>query len=397
MYWFGGWTPRDGRVIGIAFVVDQGGALLGVFAALLIAADFVFAWGFFEAAGERFHAIKLVFLAAMIAFVLTHDLFNMFVWFEVMGVAAFALTAYQLEEAAPEGALTFTVTNGIGSYMMLGGIGLLYLPAGALDFGALESFVRHPPNSPLVAAAFCLLASALLIKGAMVPLHFWPSDAHAVAPSPISVIFSGMLFGTLRLVWTVRRHCGTGATASEAIAGFLDNLAQGGPDRRDFLGDTRERGSVPCVSGWARTGEGLTVHDCGHLPDAPRRHRRDRFAGARPGTLAERRGLCLGWPAIGWLAGGHHGLRCPPFGRSSNRCRTRLGLYAGNGRSKTGRRGGAEGHGADFRRFWAEARHGSRSALRGGTSPAPALADVRSCAVSPSGCAAAGRLDPPIH
>ncbi|MBV8455725.1 MAG: NADH-quinone oxidoreductase subunit E [Acetobacteraceae bacterium] len=207
-YWFGGWTPRDGRVIGIAFVVDQGGALLGVFAALLVAADFVFAWGFFEAAGARFHAMMLVFLAAMIAFALTHDLFNMFVWFEVMGVAAFALTAYQLEEAALEGALTFTVTNGIGSYMMLGGVGLLYLPAGALDFGALENFVRHTPNSPLVAAAFCLIASALLIKGAMVPLHFWLSDAHAVAPSPLSVIFSGImvplgLFGTLRLVWTV--------------------------------------------------------------------------------------------------------------------------------------------------------------------------------------------------
>ena len=207
-YWFGGWAPRNGHVIGIAFVVDQGGALLGAFAALLVAADFVFAWGFFEAAGARFHAMMLVFLAAMIAFVLTHDLFNMFVWFEVMGVAAFALTAYQLEEAALEGALTFTVTNGIGSYMMLGGIGLLYLPAGALDFGALENFVRHAPNSPLVAAAFCLIASALLIKGAMVPLHFWLSDAHAVAPSPISVIFSGImvplgLFGTLRLVWTV--------------------------------------------------------------------------------------------------------------------------------------------------------------------------------------------------
>ena len=63
-------------------------------------------------------------------------------------------------------------------------------------------------NSLLVAAAFCLIAGALLIKGAMVPLHFWLSDAHAVAPSPLSVIFSGImvplgLFGVLRLVWTV--------------------------------------------------------------------------------------------------------------------------------------------------------------------------------------------------
>lgn len=206
--WFGGWTPRQGQVIGIAFVVDQGSALMGVFAALLVAADFVFAWGFFKEVGARFHSMMLVFLGAMTGFAFTHDLFNMFVWFEVMSVAAFALTAYHLNESALEGALTFTVTNGIGSYMMLGGIGLLYLPAGALDFGALETFVRGHPHSPLVAAAFCLIAGALLIKGAMVPLHFWLSDAHAVAPTPLSVIFSGImvplgLFGVLRLVWTV--------------------------------------------------------------------------------------------------------------------------------------------------------------------------------------------------
>ena len=46
--WFGGWTPRQGQTIGIAFVVDQGSALVGVFAALLVTADFVFAWGFFK-------------------------------------------------------------------------------------------------------------------------------------------------------------------------------------------------------------------------------------------------------------------------------------------------------------------------------------------------------------
>ncbi|HSU07263.1 MAG TPA: proton-conducting transporter membrane subunit [Acetobacteraceae bacterium] len=207
-YWFGGWTPRDGQVIGIAFVIDQAGALLSLFIAALTAVTLIFAWGWFDEVGTQFHAMMLVFMAAMIGFVCTHDLFNLFVWFEVMSVAAFALTAYQLNIAALEGALTFTVTNGLGSYLMLGGIALLYAPSGALDFGVLENFVRGSPNSPVVAAAFCLIATALLIKGAMVPLHFWLSDAHAVAPSPISVIFSGImvplgLFGVLRLLWTV--------------------------------------------------------------------------------------------------------------------------------------------------------------------------------------------------
>ncbi len=207
-YWFGGWAPQQGQVIGIAFVIGQAGALLALFTAALTALTLIFAWGFFAEVGTEFHAMMLVFMAAMIGFALTHDLFNMFVWFEAMSVTAFALTAYALNELALEGALTFTVTNGIGSFLMLGGIGLLYAPAEALDFGALESFVRDAPNSPVVAAAFCMIAAALLIKGAMMPLHFWLGDAHAVAPSPLSVMFSGImvplaLFGLMRLVWTV--------------------------------------------------------------------------------------------------------------------------------------------------------------------------------------------------
>ncbi len=207
-YWFGGWAPHRGQVIGIAFVIGQAGALLALFTAVLTALTLIFAWGFFAEVGTEFHAMMLVLMAAMIGFALTHDLFNMFVWFEAMSVTAFALTAYALNESSLEGALTFTVTNGIGSFLMLGGIGLLYAPAGALDFGALETFVRGAPNSSVVAAAFCMIAAALLIKGAMVPLHFWLSDAHAVAPSPLSVIFSGImvplgLFGLMRLVWTV--------------------------------------------------------------------------------------------------------------------------------------------------------------------------------------------------
>jgi multicomponent Na+:H+ antiporter subunit D len=208
VYWFGNWAPRAGLVIGIGFVVDQTGAIVAAFTALLFAATFVFAWGYFDEIRAHFHALMLLFLGALIGFCLTHDLFNMFVWFEVMSVAAFALTGYALEAPALEGALNFTVTNAIASFSMLGGIGLIYSAAGQLDFSALGRAVAaaHPPS--VIPAAFALLATALLIKAAIVPFQFWLSDAHAVAPSPVSVIFSGVMvaigvFGLAKLYWTV--------------------------------------------------------------------------------------------------------------------------------------------------------------------------------------------------
>jgi multicomponent Na+:H+ antiporter subunit D len=208
VYWFGNWAPRGTLVIGIGFVAGQADAAVAAFIALLFAATFVFAWGYFEDIRAFFHVLMLLFLAAMQGFCFTHDLFNLFVWFEVMSVTAFALTAYRLEASSLEGALNFTVTNSIASMLMLAGIGLVYLRGGALDFGALAESVRAAPHDPVMLGAFCALSTALLVKGAMVPFQFWLADAHAVAPSPVSVIFSGAmvplgLFGIAKLYWEI--------------------------------------------------------------------------------------------------------------------------------------------------------------------------------------------------
>ncbi len=241
VYWFGNWTPRSGLVIGIGLVVGQADATVGALVALLFAASFVFAWGYFEDIRAFFHVLMLLFLAAMEGFCLTHDLFNLFVWFEAMSVTAFALTAYQLEASSLEGALNFTVTNSIGSFLMLAGVGMLYSRAGALDFGALGRSVALSPHDPVVVGAFCMLAAALLIKGAMVPFQFWLADAHAVAPSPVSVIFSGAMvplgiFGISKLYWeiyasapavtTVMQTLLLGTGAASAILGGVACLRQ---------------------------------------------------------------------------------------------------------------------------------------------------------------------------
>jgi multicomponent Na+:H+ antiporter subunit D len=208
VYWFGGWQPHAGLVLGIGFAVDQAGAAIAAFIGVLFAASLLFSWGYFDKERAHFHVLMLLFMAGMIGFCLTHDLFNLFVWFELMSVAGFALTAYRLHSSALAGALNFTVLNTIGSYLLLCGIGLAYIRVGALDFTALAHGVALAPADPVILAAFALLAAGFLVKAAQVPFHFWLSDAHAVALSPVSVIFSGAmvsigLFGVARLLWPI--------------------------------------------------------------------------------------------------------------------------------------------------------------------------------------------------
>jgi multicomponent Na+:H+ antiporter subunit D len=145
----------------------------------------------------------------MTGFCLTGDIFDLFVWFELMGVAAYALTAYRPEEKGSlQGALNFAITNSIGAYLSLSGIGLIYGRTGALNMAQIGAYIgRHPPDG-LVTVAFLLVIAGLLIKSAIVPFHFWLADAHAVAPTPVCVLFSGVmvelgLYGIARVYWSV--------------------------------------------------------------------------------------------------------------------------------------------------------------------------------------------------
>ena len=196
LQWFGGWTPasshRPGVVLGISFLADPISAAIAAFVGVLFAAALTFAWGYSQE-HSHFEILMLLFLAAMAGFCLTHDLFNLFVWFELMSVAAFALTAYPLGKSSLEGAFNFTIINGLGSFMMLAGVGFLYARTGTLDFTQMGRAVTGIGSDAVLSAGFCLVAAALLTKAAIVPFHMWLSDAHAVAPSPVSVIFSGAM------------------------------------------------------------------------------------------------------------------------------------------------------------------------------------------------------------
>jgi multicomponent Na+:H+ antiporter subunit D len=209
VYWFAGFRPSHGIAIGIDFEAGPLSAGLASLAAVLVTASMTFSWRYFERVATYFHTLMLIFLAGIVGFCLTGDIFDMFVWFELMGVAAYALTAYRPEERGPiQGALNFAITNSVGAYLSLSGIGLIYGRTGALNMAQIgQDIERHPPDG-LVVVAFLLIISGLLIKSAIVPFQFWLADAHAVAPTPVCVLFSGVmvelgLYGIARVYWSM--------------------------------------------------------------------------------------------------------------------------------------------------------------------------------------------------
>jgi multicomponent Na+:H+ antiporter subunit D len=215
--WVGGWTPHAGHSVGIVLTGDQFGAGTALLVCAATAAALVYSWRYFQeftGADAHFHALVLLFLAGMCGFALTGDLFDAFVFFELMGTVAYALTGYRVEERrAVQGAVNFGIINSLGAYCSLLGIALLYSRTGELGFRAIGQTLTAQARAgrgpgALLGAAFVLVLIGLLVKAAAVPFHFWLPDAHAVAPTPASMIFSGVMvelgvYGVARIYWTI--------------------------------------------------------------------------------------------------------------------------------------------------------------------------------------------------
>jgi multicomponent Na+:H+ antiporter subunit D len=207
--WLGGWNPRPGMSIGIALAIDPFGAGLALFtAALAVPATLLAGW-LLTGTPHQVYAIALLFVAAMIAFCLSGDLFTLFVFFELMSVCAYVLVGYRVRERAPlEGALTFAITNSVGAIILLFGIGLLYGETGQLNLAVLGRTLAETGANTTVVVAFALIAVGFLVKAAAVPFHLWLDDAYAVAPTPVCILLAGVfselgLFGLARVWWTV--------------------------------------------------------------------------------------------------------------------------------------------------------------------------------------------------
>ncbi|MEU6777396.1 complex I subunit 5 family protein [Streptomyces sp. NPDC046759] len=215
--WVGGWLPVAGESVGIVVIGDGPALGMAALVSVLTLAALAYSWRYFaeppRGHGGAFTALMLAFQGAMCGFAIAGDLFNAFVFFELMSVAAYALTGYRIDEAkAVQGALTFGVVNSLGAYAMLMGIGLLYARTGELAMAkigrGLDTAAGHGGPDALVLASFVLVMTGLLVKAAAVPFHFWLPDAHAVAPTPVCMLLSGVMvelgvYGVWRVYGTV--------------------------------------------------------------------------------------------------------------------------------------------------------------------------------------------------
>lgn len=142
----------------------------------------------------RFFVLLLLLGGAMAGMALTNDIFNVYVLVEVATLSCCGLVSARNNPRASEAAFKYLILATIGSTLVLGGIGFIFMLTGHLNMGfAHQGLVEAWQNSPhaiWIAMSFVLVGFG--VKSALFPLHIWLPDAHSTAPTPASAILSGL-------------------------------------------------------------------------------------------------------------------------------------------------------------------------------------------------------------
>lgn len=203
----GGWAAP----IGIEYVVDG----LGAFVVTVIALVAVAVGAYARTAVRRenpdqevaFLGMLLTLLLGLTGMVLTGDLFNLYVFYEISSLAGYALLAVG-DRKAPVAAFRYVILGTTGASFYLLGIGFLYLITGSLNMADVARLVPALQSNPVLPVALALIITGVGLKMALFPLHGWQPDAYTHASSTTTAIIAPIMtkvsaFVLLRLLFFV--------------------------------------------------------------------------------------------------------------------------------------------------------------------------------------------------
>ena len=252
--WFGG--------IGIRYLFDGLAWLVNLLGFTVAGA----AWIYTRGAGPRssgFTAAFLIQTSALAATSMTADLFNLFVCLEVLGISSYILVASSEKPGAFLAAFSYLIVSATAMVFFLAGLYGLYRLTGVLSYREMALALKALPDSGGIQAAvsLSLITAAVALRTAVLPLHGWLPDAHALAPHGVSAVLSGVLIKTplfaltrVLLLLPAGSAAGgllSGAGALTALAGVTLALAQSDAKRLLAYHSISQIGYIVCAWGAA--------------------------------------------------------------------------------------------------------------------------------------------------
>jgi len=180
---------------GITLVADYLSAVMVVITAITGLATAIYALGEIPEETESlgFYALFQVLIAGVTGAFLTGDLFNLYVWFEVMLIASFSLLVIGGGKERLDAGIKYVALNLVSTLIFLSGIGLLYGVTGTLNMADLRGAVAEAENQGLITVIAMMFMVGFGVKAAVFPLFFWLPASYHTPYFTISAVFAGLL------------------------------------------------------------------------------------------------------------------------------------------------------------------------------------------------------------
>lgn len=187
-YLLGNWPAP----FGIVLVLDRLSALMLVLTSMLALASLVFSLAKWDRSGPHFHTLFQLILMGLNGAFLTGDLFNLFVFFEVLLAASYGLMLHGSGTVRVRAGLHYIAINLAASFLFLIGVSLIYGVTGTLNMADLALKIPLVPqeNRALLESGAAILGIAFLVKAGVWPLNFWLPTAYSAAAAPVAAIFA---------------------------------------------------------------------------------------------------------------------------------------------------------------------------------------------------------------
>ncbi|MDO8734283.1 MAG: proton-conducting transporter membrane subunit, partial [Elusimicrobiota bacterium] len=160
-------------------------------------------------AKAKFYILHLFLIAGLNGIVLSGDIFNFYVFMEMVAFSSYALVAFGVEQQDLEASIRYQVLGTVGSFFLLLGIGVLYSVTGTLDLADMSKFIAETGINNAIMFAIPLLLFGFALKAALVPFHAWLPDAYPTAPAPVTMMLAGTvskvcsIYGIVRIFFGV--------------------------------------------------------------------------------------------------------------------------------------------------------------------------------------------------
>ncbi|EXI80896.1 MAG: Multiple resistance and pH homeostasis protein D [Candidatus Accumulibacter appositus] len=189
VYALGDWPAP----FGIVLVVDRLAAAMTLLTAILGFLVLLYASAGFDETGIHFHPLFQFQLLGLLGAFLTGDLFNLFVFFEIMLLASYVLLAHGGGLARTRAGISYVVLNLVGSALFLIALGLIYGTLGTLNLADVARALTVPGHDHALARlAFALLITVFALKAGLLPLSFWLPHTYGAAGAPVAALFAIM-------------------------------------------------------------------------------------------------------------------------------------------------------------------------------------------------------------